>query len=91
MDPVTPHGKFNRTRHPFLANTRDSGSNYVQGSLNWGPTHDLNGVSNSYSWWMERRKQFNTDFHTYTLEWTEDFLYAFSLSRSLFLADAELT
>jgi len=50
------------------------GSNYVQGSLNWGPSPELNGVSHSYSWWTDRRKQFNQDFHTYALEWTDSFL-----------------
>ncbi|KAF8891406.1 ectomycorrhiza-upregulated GH16 glucan endo-1,3-beta-glucosidase precursor [Infundibulicybe gibba] len=50
------------------------GSNYVQGSLNWGPAQNLNGVSKSYSWWTDRRKSFADDFHTYVLEWTPDFL-----------------
>ncbi|KAF8236768.1 concanavalin A-like lectin/glucanase [Tricholoma matsutake] len=50
------------------------GSNYVQGSLNWGPAPNLNGVSKSYSWWTERRRGFNQDFRTYVLEWTQDFL-----------------
>jgi len=50
------------------------GSNYVQGALNWGPTPELNGVSKSYSWWTNRRRGFNQDFHTYALEWTDEFL-----------------
>ncbi|KAF5378367.1 hypothetical protein D9615_008740 [Tricholomella constricta] len=50
------------------------GSNYVQGSLNWGPAPNLNGVSKTYSWWTDKRKKFSDDFHTYALEWTEDFL-----------------
>ncbi|KAF8632762.1 hypothetical protein AX15_001700 [Amanita polypyramis BW_CC] len=51
------------------------GSNYVQGSLNWGPTVALNSVSKTYSWWTDRRKSFGSGFHTYALEWTEQFLY----------------
>lgn len=50
------------------------GSNYVQGSLNWGPTSYLNGISKSYSWWSEKRTSFASGFHTYALEWTQDFL-----------------
>ncbi|EKM82304.1 hypothetical protein AGABI1DRAFT_124786 [Agaricus bisporus var. burnettii JB137-S8] len=50
------------------------GSNYVQGSLNWGPTQILNGVSKSYSWWQERRKSFGSEFRTYALEWTDKWL-----------------
>jgi hypothetical protein len=52
-----------------------SGSNFVQGSLNWGPAPNLNGVSHSYSWWTDKRRSFASDFHTYALEWTEDFMY----------------
>jgi len=50
------------------------GSNYVQGSLNWGPTINLNGVLNSYSWWTEKRTSFGSGFHTYALEWTDSFI-----------------
>ncbi|RDB22986.1 Beta-1,3-glucan-binding protein [Hypsizygus marmoreus] len=50
------------------------GSNYVQGTLNWGPTPNLNGASKSYSWWTEKRRRFNEGFQTYALEWTEDWL-----------------
>ncbi|KAK1227171.1 hypothetical protein PQX77_009805 [Marasmius sp. AFHP31] len=47
------------------------GRNYVQGALNWGPTPELNAVSKSYSWWSDKRKGFDEDFHTYVLEWSE--------------------
>lgn len=50
------------------------GSNYVQGSLNWGPTTFLNGVLKSYSWWTERRQSFGSQFRTYALEWTDKWL-----------------
>ncbi|KAF9473865.1 ectomycorrhiza-upregulated GH16 glucan endo-1,3-beta-glucosidase precursor [Pholiota conissans] len=50
------------------------GSNFVQGSLNWGPAPQLNGISKSYSWWTDKRKSFAADFHTYALEWTPDFI-----------------
>ncbi|KAJ7082933.1 glycoside hydrolase family 16 protein [Mycena belliarum] len=50
------------------------GANFVQGSLNWGPSPAFNGVGKSYSWWTERRETFSSGFHTYTLEWTSDWL-----------------
>ncbi|KAJ7056830.1 glycoside hydrolase family 16 protein [Mycena amicta] len=50
------------------------GANYVQGSLNWGPTPALNSVGKSYSWWVEKRKVFSSDFHTYTMEWTDKWI-----------------
>ncbi|KAG5722255.1 Beta-1,3-glucan-binding protein [Termitomyces sp. T112] len=50
------------------------GSNFVQGSLNWGPAEGLDGVDKSFSWWTNKRKSFSDDFHTYSLEWTDTFL-----------------
>ncbi|KAJ3560837.1 hypothetical protein NP233_g10574 [Leucocoprinus birnbaumii] len=50
------------------------GSNYVRGSLNWGPAPFLNRVWKTYGWWSQRRTSYADDFHTYALEWTEDFM-----------------
>ncbi|KAF8460789.1 glycoside hydrolase family 16 protein [Russula ochroleuca] len=50
------------------------GTNYVRGSLNWGPLTWLNAVSKTYGWWTVRRSTYADTFHTYGLEWTEDFL-----------------
>jgi len=50
------------------------GSNYVRGSLNWGPTLFLNRGWQTYGWWTQRRSSYADDFHTYALEWTEDFM-----------------
>ncbi|KAH9958464.1 glycoside hydrolase family 16 protein [Russula dissimulans] len=50
------------------------GINYVRGSLNWGPLTWLNAVSKTYGWWSVRRSTYADNFHTYALEWTEDFL-----------------
>ena len=58
----------------LVANTINSGSNFVQGALNWGPTTYLNGVLKSYSWWSEKHQSFTSGFHMYILEWTQDFL-----------------
>ncbi|KAF6763686.1 glucan 1,3-beta-glucosidase [Ephemerocybe angulata] len=50
------------------------GSNYVQGSLHWGPAPTLNGNPKTYSWWSNKRESFADKFHTYTLEWTDKWL-----------------
>ncbi|KAG6812811.1 hypothetical protein H0H92_000269 [Tricholoma furcatifolium] len=50
------------------------GTNWVRASLNWGPLSWLNAVSKTYGAWNLRRGSFDTDFHTYALEWTEDFI-----------------
>ena len=50
------------------------GVNYVRGSLNWGPLSWLNAVSKTYGWWTMRRSTYADTFHTYAVEWTEDFM-----------------
>ncbi|KAK7461720.1 hypothetical protein VKT23_008148 [Stygiomarasmius scandens] len=55
------------------------GSNYVQGSLHWGPNAFLDAVGKSFSWWSRTRgdpsgRSFAADFHEYVLEWTEDWM-----------------
>ncbi|KJA17901.1 glycoside hydrolase family 16 protein [Hypholoma sublateritium FD-334 SS-4] len=65
------------------------GSNFVQGSLNWGPAPDLNGILKSSSWWTDKRKSFGADFHTYALEWTPDFLRIYVDTRLHTLLDLQ--
>jgi len=67
------------------------GSNYVQGSLNWGPSPELNSVSKTYSWWSDTRTSFGSGFHTYALEWTDKFLRIYVDSRLHTLLDLRLT
>jgi hypothetical protein len=50
------------------------GTNYVRGSLNWGPNHILNRAYKTYGWWTMRRGSYDEDFHTYSLEWDENFM-----------------
>ncbi|KAI0771445.1 concanavalin A-like lectin/glucanase [Irpex lacteus] len=50
------------------------GRDVVRGSLNWGPFTWLNGVAKTYGWWSTRRSTFAEDFHTYTLEWSPNFI-----------------
>ncbi|EPS98173.1 hypothetical protein FOMPIDRAFT_1127020 [Fomitopsis schrenkii] len=48
------------------------GVNYVRGSLNYGPLAAL--YTTVFGWWSLKQSTFADDFHTYTLEWTEDFM-----------------
>lgn len=34
-------------------------------------------MAKTYGAWNLRRGSYDTDFHTYALEWTEEFMYAF--------------
>ena len=57
------------------------GINYVRGSLNWGPLSWLNAVYKTYGYWYMRRGSYAETFHTYSLEWTEDFIRIYVDSR----------
>ncbi|KII90396.1 glycoside hydrolase family 16 protein [Plicaturopsis crispa FD-325 SS-3] len=57
------------------------GSNYVRASLNWGPVTFINAVAKTFGWWTQKRSSYADDFHTYTLEWTEDFLRTYADTR----------
>ncbi|KZT71227.1 glycoside hydrolase family 16 protein [Daedalea quercina L-15889] len=48
------------------------GVNYVRASLNYGPLSAL--YTTLYGWWSEKQSTFADDFHTYTLEWTDEFM-----------------
>ncbi|RPD53563.1 concanavalin A-like lectin/glucanase [Lentinus tigrinus ALCF2SS1-7] len=61
------------------------GVDYVRGSLNWGPFSWLNGVSKTFGWWTNRRKTFADDFHTYVLEWNEEFMRIYVDSRLTYM------
>jgi beta-glucanase (GH16 family) len=53
---------------------KKQGTNFVRGSLNWGPTTWINAMWRTSGFWTERRKSYDEGFHTYVLEWTEDFM-----------------
>lgn len=57
------------------------GTNFVRGSLNWGPISFINSVAKTFGWWTIRRKTYADDFHTYALEWTEEFIRIYVDSR----------
>jgi len=52
----------------------NQGTNYVRGSLNWGPLTWLNAVYKTFGWWSLRRGTYDQDFHSYVLEWDQDFV-----------------
>jgi len=66
------------------------GTNYVRGSLNWGPLTWINAVSKTYGWWRLRRGSFDQDFHTYALEWDKDFMRIYVDSRLHHMLDLRM-
>ncbi|KAF9005039.1 concanavalin A-like lectin/glucanase domain-containing protein [Cyathus striatus] len=66
------------------------GSNFVRGSLNWGPNQFLNAVFKTFGWWEMRRGAWNEQFHTYALEWDEDFMRIYVDTRLHHLLDLRI-
>ncbi|KAK7472065.1 hypothetical protein VKT23_000179 [Stygiomarasmius scandens] len=55
------------------------GLNFVRSSLNYGPIASL--ITFIFGWWEVKRGGFNEDFHTYTLEWTAEWMRIYVDSR----------
>jgi hypothetical protein len=66
------------------------GINYVRGSLNWGPTPWLNAVAKTFGAWGLRRTGYDAAFHTYVLEWTDQFIRISVDSRLQHMLDLRL-
>jgi beta-glucanase (GH16 family) len=64
------------------------GFNYVRSSLNYAPFPTL--FTQIFGWWTLKRGGFNEDFHTYTLEWTEDWMRLYVDSRLQAMLDLSL-
>ncbi|KAJ7659260.1 glycoside hydrolase family 16 protein [Mycena polygramma] len=67
------------------------GVNYVRSSLNWGPATFLNAVAKTYGWWTDRRGRYDAGFHTYALEWSEDFIRMYVDSRLKHMYELKLS
>lgn len=48
------------------------GLNYVRSSLNYGPFAAI--MTKIYGWQSEKRSSYDQAFHTYTLEWTDQWM-----------------
>ncbi|TFK24103.1 glycoside hydrolase family 16 protein [Coprinopsis marcescibilis] len=54
---------------------KGQGRNFVRSSLNYGPLPSL--YTQIYGWQSLKRSSFDQAFHTYTLEWTPEFIRMF--------------
>ncbi|KAF4569997.1 Concanavalin A-like lectin/glucanase domain superfamily protein [Pleurotus pulmonarius] len=55
--------------------------NYVSSALNWGPLVTLNRFFKTRGYAFERHASYDKDFHTFVLEWTQDFMWVYVDSR----------
>ncbi|KAF8577757.1 glycoside hydrolase family 16 protein [Ramaria rubella] len=55
------------------------GSNFVSSALNWGlyagPTTTINAWAKTWGWVTQRRASYADEFHTYAIEWTDQFMH----------------
>ncbi|KAJ7245464.1 hypothetical protein C8J57DRAFT_1361998 [Mycena rebaudengoi] len=56
---------------------RGNAPSYPRQGVNCGPTTFLNAVAKTYNYWPWRRGRFDDGFHTYVLEWDEQFIRAY--------------
>ncbi|KAJ7510963.1 glycoside hydrolase family 16 protein [Mycena galericulata] len=66
------------------------GVNYVRSSLNWGPVPFLNAVAKTFGWWTQRRGGYDEGFHTYALEWSDEFMRMYVDSRLQHMYELQL-
>ncbi|KAI0339324.1 concanavalin A-like lectin/glucanase [Trametopsis cervina] len=65
------------------------GINYVRSSLNYGPLASVQ--SHIVGWWQEKRFTYGEDFHTYSMEWTPDWMRFYVDSRLQAMINLKLT
>ncbi|KAJ3833485.1 concanavalin A-like lectin/glucanase [Lentinula raphanica] len=64
------------------------GFNFVRSSLNYAPLQTLR--TQIFGWWTMKRGGFNEDFHTYTLEWTPNWMRLYVDSRLQAMLDLDM-
>ncbi|WVQ96527.1 hypothetical protein IAU59_003632 [Kwoniella sp. CBS 9459] len=57
------------------------GVDYAQSDLHWGPTVDLDRQYLTWGYREQRRTYYSQKFHTFGLEWNEDFMWTYIDSR----------
>lgn len=57
------------------AETYSLGNNIVTSTLHWGTTYLNDAYLKSTSDWGAQRTKYSEGYHTYGLEWTEDYLF----------------
>lgn len=55
------------------------GLDFVRSSLNYGVMDTLQ--THIFGWWTNKRAPYNKDFHTYSMEWTPDWMRFYVDSR----------
>ena len=65
------------------------GSNFVRSSLNYGVLESLQ--THIFGWWSQKQSSFDRAFHTYSLEWTPDWMRFYVDSRLQAMMNLKIT
>jgi beta-glucanase (GH16 family) len=57
------------------------GRDFMSSTLHWGPSYQHDGYIGTHGTAFLRRKDFTTGFHTFGLEWTENYIFMYLDSR----------
>jgi beta-glucanase (GH16 family) len=57
------------------------GRDFVSSTLHWGPDHSHDAYINTHGATFLRRTDFGSGFHTFGLEWTENYIFMYMDSR----------
>ncbi|WWC70921.1 uncharacterized protein I206_104873 [Kwoniella pini CBS 10737] len=63
------------------ASYEERGVDFAQSDLHWGPTVDLDRQYLTWGYREQRRTYFSQKYHTFGLEWNEDFMWTYIDSR----------
>jgi beta-glucanase (GH16 family) len=81
------YGAWPRSGEIDIAETRGNsyeypeGRNFMSSTLHWGPSSTHDGYIKTHGKAFVRRSDFTTKFHTFGLEWTENYLFMYLDSR----------
>ncbi|KAJ5612463.1 hypothetical protein N7510_005657 [Penicillium lagena] len=51
------------------------GNNIISSAMHWGTTYENDAYEKSYGEWGAKRTKYSDGFHTFGLEWSEDYLF----------------
>lgn len=59
----------------------DMGDDHVSSTLHWGPVESMDSYWRTFGVASDKTKGFDTEFHKYTLEWTDEYIWLCELVR----------
>jgi hypothetical protein len=51
------------------------GNNIISSAMHWGTSYENDAYEKSFGEWVAKRTKYSDGFHTFGLEWSEDYLF----------------